>query len=288
MEVRNEKKIILEKKDEDEDEEDSLYHFFVCEEYVEKTWNFQTVPQQTILCSKMSTTDHDLTGQIVWPASVILAWFIDKNYEIFQNKSVLELGAGCGLGGLLASHFASSTILTDGNDIVLRLLEKNKQHLQLNNCFVDKLLWGINSEVMKIQSKFQQFPDYIIGADIILWPNQLKSLLCTIRWLLFGRYYELLQANTTVSFIPKAFISYVVRANTTSDLLFSLIDSMGFVIHAIDNSSFIPSDCKTFDHMTFHLFEVSLSEETLLKGCDIANEKQHDLEEQMSSSYLPC
>lgn len=29
---------------------------------------------QDIICSKAATTDHDLTGQIVWPISIFLSW----------------------------------------------------------------------------------------------------------------------------------------------------------------------------------------------------------------------
>lgn len=43
--------------------------------------------------------------QIVWPASKFLAWFIMNNQNLFLNKRVIELGAGCGLAGFVSSYF---------------------------------------------------------------------------------------------------------------------------------------------------------------------------------------
>ena len=282
-----------EKPQDESDEEDTLYQFFVSEDYIEKKWYFRNVKEQPLLCSPMSSTDYDLTGQIVWPASVILSWFIDKNYEIFQNKKLIELGAGCGLAGILAARFASQVILTDGNDIVLSLLEKNKAHLGLANTDVVKLMWGITTEItqlknLPLQSTGQIYPDYIIGADIILWPNQLKSLMYSIRWLLFGRFYELQREGKENEFHSKAFISYVARANNTTNLLYSLADQLGFIINSVPSNSFIPEDVTTFQNLQFHLFEITLSPESLTKGCIIEDETQLEIENQVVSAYLPC
>lgn len=75
-----------------------IYYRFRClyKDYVEKTWKLAG-EEQRLLCSNMSSTgmaepcsmddiiwtekvvsvqDHDLTGQIVWPASVLLTWFL--------------------------------------------------------------------------------------------------------------------------------------------------------------------------------------------------------------------
>ena len=73
--------------------------------YKEKTYHFDPDLEQTVLCSTAATTDHDLTGQIVWPVSEYLAHFIAHQRQEFLGKTILELGAGCGLAGLVASHF---------------------------------------------------------------------------------------------------------------------------------------------------------------------------------------
>ena len=62
--------------------------------------------QQKLQCSHAASTDHDLTGQVVWPVSAFLAWYLVAHREELAGKTVVELGAGAGLSGLLASQFA--------------------------------------------------------------------------------------------------------------------------------------------------------------------------------------
>lgn len=71
--------------------------------------------------------DHDLTGQILWPAANLLATYIAAHPSILNSCScALELGAGLGLVGLLAAQ-SCPVVLTDHNDVVLRVLIRNAQ-----------------------------------------------------------------------------------------------------------------------------------------------------------------
>lgn len=54
----------------------------------------------------IACTDYDLTGQVIWPSSEALSKFIIDNKEKFQGRTVLELGAGAGLAGIVAANFA--------------------------------------------------------------------------------------------------------------------------------------------------------------------------------------
>jgi predicted nicotinamide N-methyase len=63
--------------------------------------------------------------QVVWPIAEFMAWFVALSRPLFAGKHVVELGAGCGLTGLVAAHSAAKVVLTDGNDVVLRLLQRN-------------------------------------------------------------------------------------------------------------------------------------------------------------------
>lgn len=51
------------------------------------------------------TEDHpeeDTTGLGIWPASILLSrWIAELGEELFEGKTVLELGCGCGLPGLV-------------------------------------------------------------------------------------------------------------------------------------------------------------------------------------------
>lgn len=53
-----------------------------------------------------ASTDHDLTGQIIWPSAIELAKFIINNSKDFEKKNVIELGAGVGLCGFVSANYA--------------------------------------------------------------------------------------------------------------------------------------------------------------------------------------
>lgn len=249
--------------DEESDEDMHLDLFFTCEDYVEKTWIFDDYIQR-LFCSNMAVTAHDLTGQIVWPASEILSWFVARNKASFENKTVLELGAGCGLAGFVASNFCKKVIITDGNDVVLRLLNKNKDELNLsNNIFVDKLLWGIKSEISQFGQE-SNVPDVIIGADVILWPAYVLPLLLTVKWLLM--------LSKTKNGI--CFISYIVRANSTTTLLHETCEELYLHIQEIPVESFLPDPLpKNMEQLEKRFFKISLHVHTVFRGFENPLEK---------------
>jgi predicted nicotinamide N-methyase len=78
-------------------------------------------------------------GFVMWPSAVVLARWLVSNPEFVREKIVLELGAGCGLVGLVAAKLkgaksteslSSSVILSDFNSVVVKNLDRN---LELND-----------------------------------------------------------------------------------------------------------------------------------------------------------
>lgn len=65
-------------------------------------------------------------GCALWDAAILLSRWIYSNNEVFKNKTVLELGSGVGLCGLMAARYANIVYLTDYLDPVLENLEYNK------------------------------------------------------------------------------------------------------------------------------------------------------------------
>lgn len=335
----NQSSVGEEVENQDEEEEgQSIYSLFVCEEYITKNWSFDSLQQQ-LLCSNMSSTDHDLTGQIVWPACVLLSWFIHSNRDtLFSGKHLLELGAGCGLAGFVAANYCRSVLITDGNDIVVRLLDRNwhfLRHLQ-DRVAVAKLLWGDVNEINKaisidhsksniayteaktsviagvsvttstdtdsataksaaaataaaaassdytdgeVPRCLQRYPDVVIGADVVLWPNQVIGLLFTIRCLLHRRGRAEAQC----------YISYIVRAHSTTKLLLQTAMEMGLRVDSIPIESFVPSDCRDFDELEKQLLKFTIDhstpEERLLDTNSAEIERYH---EAMQVSNMPC
>ena len=63
--------------------------------------------------------------QIVWPVSILLATFLATNRAMLAGRDVMEIGAGCGLAGLVAARLGPRRcVITDGEDFCLRTIER--------------------------------------------------------------------------------------------------------------------------------------------------------------------
>ncbi|XP_078689956.1 protein N-lysine methyltransferase METTL21A-like [Branchiostoma floridae x Branchiostoma belcheri] len=115
------------------------------------------------------------TGQVVWPAAVVLSHYLLHHSHLVQSRSVLELGAGVGLPGLVAAKLTkdpSAVVLTDHTEVVLELLQKNTEANFTGDTDGPKsalLDWGVDLEEFRMT--YGTF-DLILGADIIYWIEQ--------------------------------------------------------------------------------------------------------------------
>lgn len=76
-------------------------------------------------CGKNSI---DSTGIVcLWPAEEVLTYFCARHPDIFRGKTIVELGSGCGLGGLAiaACTDAAEVVITDGNSQVVDYVKHN-------------------------------------------------------------------------------------------------------------------------------------------------------------------
>ena len=64
----------------------------------------------------LGTSENDYSTYL-WPSAVVLAQFINFNRDLFENKHVLEIGAGTALPSLLVGKCTkfSSLVVTDKN-----------------------------------------------------------------------------------------------------------------------------------------------------------------------------
>ena len=122
-------------------------------------------------------------GLHLWEASVVLTRYCLQNKDIFNNKSIIELGTGCGLLGIsilkqipLISHYTSS----DYQDSVLNNLNNNlaKNNLKDNKKYdILKLDWR---DYQKIDLKY----DIILGSELIYQGGFIQELAKLINKLL--------------------------------------------------------------------------------------------------------
>ncbi|KAK3205511.1 hypothetical protein Dsin_019557 [Dipteronia sinensis] len=165
----------MNREEEEEDDEVCLDEsFFINDNYQLTTFTFGSQVLE-LLCLQSASTDFDLTGQLVWPGAMLLNDYISKNAELLHGSSIIELGSGIGVTGILCSKFCSDVVLTDHNDEVLKILKKNidlqtssKNANSNAGLAIEKLEWGNCDQTNKILQKYSGGFDLILGADIYI------------------------------------------------------------------------------------------------------------------------
>lgn len=124
----------------------------------------------TILHTGAVLTDADETRAIVrktnrlpygvalWPSAIALAHEIASRAPEFRGRTVLELGAGTGLPGIIAASAGARVVQTDKEELVLHLCRKNGERNDERIAYrlADWTAWDITDRY-----------DWIIGADIL-------------------------------------------------------------------------------------------------------------------------
>ncbi|KAG6531798.1 hypothetical protein ZIOFF_005623 [Zingiber officinale] len=133
-----------------------------------------------LLCLRSASTDYDLTGQVVWPGAVLLNNYLTENAGMLHGCSIIELGSGVGITGILCSRFCHEIVLTDHNVEIIR------KNIELQSSLDDpcsaglsalKLEWGNSDQLSKI---LQEHP---AGFDL----SSIPPLFSTVEKLLLFR-----------------------------------------------------------------------------------------------------
>ncbi|KAK4356485.1 hypothetical protein RND71_025456 [Anisodus tanguticus] len=122
------------------------------------------------ICRKLS--DFDLTGQLVWPGAVLMNDYLTKNANLLQGCSVIELGSGVGITGVLCSRFCHEVVMTDHNDEILKKNIKLQESSDDSTCCAElkaeKLEWGNSDQLNCILEGHPEGFDLVLGADIYI------------------------------------------------------------------------------------------------------------------------
>jgi predicted nicotinamide N-methyase len=104
----------------------------------------------------------------VWPSAIALLDVLKAHPHLIQNKHVLEIGAGIGLPSLMMAGITKSIQISDYDKEAVELLQKNIQHLELENAEALKLDWNALPENMQ--------PEVLILSDVNYDPTQFETL----------------------------------------------------------------------------------------------------------------
>lgn len=167
--------------------------FFINQDYQLTRFTFGSQVLD-LLCLQSASTDFDLTGQLVWPGARLLNDYLSDNSEILRGCSVIELGSGVGVTGILCSRFCREVMLTDHNEEVLKILKKNielhESSEKSNACgglIAEKLEWGNSDQLSQILQKHLGGFDLVLGADICFQQSNIPLLFDTVEQLLRDR-----------------------------------------------------------------------------------------------------
>mmetsp|Transcript_34836 Transcript_34836/g.54459 ORF Transcript_34836/g.54459 Transcript_34836/m.54459 type:complete len:333 (-) Transcript_34836:208-1206(-) len=125
----------------------------------------------------------DVVGTKVWFGEWLL-WQILSKEDLSNVNSVLELGAGCGLAGLLLASKGFNVTLSDTNSGYVgaeKTFENLEFNLDLNRKFIE--LKGGQVQALALDWKDRSNctkADLVIGADIIYEPRLFEDLISTI------------------------------------------------------------------------------------------------------------
>ena len=160
--------------------------------------------------------DYDKsTGMSVWKGSEVMCTYLRQHPEVIHKKKVLELGAGCGLCGLVCKIVLGpqSVLISDGDH---KVLENLRYNVELNGLQIaddvsssasddestiscPQLIWGKNHAVNFTEQYGKH--DVIIATDCVYMTQSVSPLFETINEVL-NRSGVFLFVNTCASACP--------------------------------------------------------------------------------------
>ncbi|KAL4217373.1 Methyltransferase-like protein 21A [Mactra antiquata] len=114
---------------------------------------------------------------VVWDAAEVLAEYLETNPGIVKDKSVIELGAGTGLVGIVAALLGARVTITDREEVIdylRKTVETNLPTDYLEDTDVVALDWTKDINIDK------PLFDVILGADIVYIEEVFEDLLKTL------------------------------------------------------------------------------------------------------------
>ena len=112
------------------------------------------------LLAATSNRGHLPFGLVLWESAVVLAEILVERRETLADHSVLELGAGLGLPGLIAVRLGASVVQSDVDPLTLQVAARNA------------VLNGVSARIAHRQGDWRAWTDpqrfdVVIGADIL-------------------------------------------------------------------------------------------------------------------------
>ncbi|MEO5947036.1 MAG: methyltransferase [Chitinophagaceae bacterium] len=137
----------------------------------------------------------------VWHAAIGLCIFLQQHPEYIKNRTVLELGAGLGLPGIVAAATAKDICISDKSPEVIAIVQQSVLHHQLNNVSCKVIDWNDIDAVpvseVVLLSDINYEPDAFAALTKMIvhfLDNNCTIILCTPQRLMGKAFVESLLA----------------------------------------------------------------------------------------------
>lgn len=160
----------------------------------ERVVQYQTAaPGGPVVKLRQNPEIENSTGGIVWETSYLLSTFLEHHGLVGRGSRVLEVGAGCGLCGMVLAHHGCRVALTEAAE-ALPTLERNVAANTFTKAgggeAVARLLrWDVEADRAPLlaptregwggKGKDDKF-DFVIGTDVVFSAALVQPMLDTI------------------------------------------------------------------------------------------------------------
>lgn len=103
-------------------------------------------------------------GAMLWPSAIALAHEIAARAAEFRGRSVLELGAGTGLPGIVAAALGSAVVQTDRTELIAHVCRLNGERNRLGGIEYRVADWAEWADPTRY--------DWVVGSDIVYADTQ--------------------------------------------------------------------------------------------------------------------
>ncbi|KAM6956887.1 protein-lysine N-methyltransferase EEF2KMT [Aplochiton taeniatus] len=180
------------------------------------------------LRERVSVISEGTTGLVTWEAALYLAEWAMVNQQVFTDRTVLELGSGVGLTGMVICR-SCSPLRYLFSDCHHSVLENLKDNVQLNgltsqqNCTVsvEELDWGNVSQEWLSEIG----PDTVIASDVVYDPD---IIVCLVKLL-----SSVLRRDSPAG-PPDVYISSTIRNPDTYNGFKNLLENVGINHEVMD------------------------------------------------------
>ena len=111
----------------------------------------------------------------IWPASILLSYYLTSLPEPAADRQIIELGCGIGLAGLFCAARGFNVVLSDNNPDALLFAKIN---ILKNNLQEKASIMPVDFTLDRLQQKF----DYLVGSEIFYRESGYRGL---VKFLLF-------------------------------------------------------------------------------------------------------